>query len=273
MGNVYSIKGNGAQNMGNIPTISLGQISTNNLGQVTGNIGDLLKQISQNEHIKKYEVFESEEDFLALSVAWHRLRKERETGMLRLNLISSLTDSELYKNVKQEDRERANVIRDFFQKKFLMLALKNIPLTQFRKDLQDYVNGNSKIVQENKLPLIYRLPEFYDYDVEFDSVKRDFNFQIDEFKNIGRIRASGKVIKKLYPIKMLTKNTKRMKYHEYWMYTDTRDLVVMVLELKNSLQHLWDREFAKPFINVESFFIPKSRDDVQYYQLGNWQVL
>jgi hypothetical protein len=57
------------------------------------------------------------------------------------------------------------------------------------------------------------------------------------------------------------------------MHTPDNDLVVMVLDLKNPLQHLWEKEFDKQFISIEAYYMPKVRDDLQYYQLGNWQVV
>lgn len=278
MGNVYNIKTQGAiagAGQQNSAGLNLGSVMTTssqglNLNSINGNIGDLLKQITPSGHIKKYEVYESEEDFLALSVAWYRLRKEKDAGKLigYIN-ISSLTDQDLYKCVTSDDRIKAEEIRDFYQKKFLMLTLKSKPLTMFRKDLCEYVNGNSKIVQEKLLPMIYRLPEFYEYDIDFDDLKRDFNHELNEQRVQGKPRS----VKKLFPIRKLSKNTKRMKYHEYWMHTPDNDLVVMVLDLKNPLQHLWEKEFDKQFISIEAYYMPKVRDDLQYYQLGNWQVV
>lgn len=278
MGNVYNIRTQGAiagagqqsnvsLNLGSVMTTNSLGLNLNNI--TTQDIGDLLKQVTPSEYMKKYEVYESQEDFLALSVAWYRLRKDKENGKLSFVNISSLTDRDLFKQVTSEDRTKAEEIRDFYQKKFLMLALKNKPLTVFRKDLCEYVNGNSKIVQEKLLPMIYRLPEFHEYDVDFDNLKRDFNHEVDEH----RVPGKPKSVKKLFPIRKLSKNTKRMKYHEYWMHTSNNELVVMVLDLKNPLQHLWEKEFDKQSISIDAYYMHKVRDDIQYYQLGNWQVV
>lgn len=236
----------------------------------TQSIQELMEMnIPDSEFVKKYEVLESEEDFLALSVAWHRLRRERQSGRIQFISISNLIDRELFKQVSEEDRIRANTIRDFYQKRFLMLSLKSKRLTMFRKDLCDYVNGNSKVVPEKMLPMIYRLPEFYDYDVDFDDMKREFKTEIPDHK--GKLVTKQQVT--LYPLKCLTKNTKRMKCHEYWMHDSNNNLCVMVLDLKNQLQPLWDREFSKKSITIEGYLMPKMRDDIDYYQLGNWNVL
>lgn len=236
-------------------------------------IKELLSDINttQNELVKKYEVLESEEDFLALSVTWHRLRMQRKQGTSSPVSVNNLIDKVLFRHVTEEDRVRANTIRDFYQKKFLMLSLKSKHLTMFRKDLSDYVNGNSKIVAEKMLPMIYRLPEFYDYDIAFDELKRELKTEIPEFRT--RNKPVSKMQRVLFPLKCLTKETKRMKCHEYWMHDSTDNLYVIVLDLKNQLQPLWDREFSKQSITIEGFLMPKSRDDIEYYQLGDWTVV
>ena len=136
-------------------------------------------QFMNTDNVKKYEVFETTEDVLALSVTWHRLRPQLSHN---INIISNpssrptkLTDTILFREMIQEDRDKADVIRDYYSKKLMVITLRDQRISKFRKDLSTFIHGDSKVVKEELMPIIYRLPEFYEYDTEFDIMVRDLN--------------------------------------------------------------------------------------------------
>ena len=169
---------------------SLNTISLSNISGYNNSIslGDL--EFAFNDNVKKYEVYEISQDLLALSVCWARYRKVKDEHGLR-PVITKLLDSDLFRLVSEDDIAQANTIRDYYSKKIMVWKLKNIKLTPFREDMNTFIHGDGKMFKENMLPLVYRLPEFYEYDIEFEKMsfeynkevkRQDTNFQSDKKK-------------------------------------------------------------------------------------------
>ena len=197
-------------------TITLGNVqplTAMNMSQIGSSI--LWDQFSNTQHVKKYEVFETTEDILALSVTWHRLRPLISHGISNImnpsDRPTKLTDNILFKEMIQEDRDKANVIRDYYSKKLMMFTLKGQPLTNYRKDLNIFIHGDCKIVKEEMMPLVYRLPEFHEYDVELDEMFLDLDTRFEG----SEIAFS--TIRTFYPVKKFTVKRKSRKFVEYWL--------------------------------------------------------
>ena len=248
---------NGASGSGSQPltTISLDDSYLNNL----------FKNINRSDYVKRYEVIETTEDVLALSVAWKRMRdaKEHHIG------INSLLDDNLFRKVEESDRIRANEIRDYFSKKIMLWSLKGVKLSKYRQDLSTFIHGNDKKITEEMLPIAFRLPEFYDYDVKFDTFKREVTLEITNFAQLN----SHKKITTLTPITNFYKSNKRTKQYEYWLKDSNGNAHMIVIEPKNPLKHIWDKMFDNNQLRIEATYSPKQYDELQYYQLLNWSLV
>jgi hypothetical protein len=218
-----------------------------------------------NDYVKRYEVIETSEDILGLSVAWKRLRDNRENVPIYVN---SLLSNTLFENVTGEDIERASVIRDYFSKKIMMWTLKEVRMSAYRQDLNEFIHGDSKKFTEKMLPIVFRLPEFYEYDVEFDKFKQGLNLEINQFETVG----TKKKTSTLRPVKSFYKNNKRTKQFEYWLKDDRGNAHMIVIEPKNPLKHIWDKMFCNEQVRIEGSYCPKQYDDLQYYRLLNWTL-
>lgn len=218
----------------------------------------------RHENVKRYEVIETTEDILALSVAWKRLRDNREKVPVYIN---SLLSNSLFDQVTNEDREHAIVIRDYFSKKIMLWTLKEIRLSGYRQDLSELIHGDSKKVTDKMLPIAFRLPEFYEYDVEFDKFKQDITLNITQFNN-----GTHQKVTTLRPIKSFYKNNKRIKQFEYWLKDDKGNAHMIAIEPKNPLKHIWDKLFMNEQLRIEGSYCPKQYDDLQYYRLLNWSL-
>jgi hypothetical protein len=229
-------------------------------------LNNLFKNINRSDYVKRYEVIEATEDILALSVAWKRLR-DTKTESIQVG-ITTLLDDNLFRKIEEPDRIRANEIRDYFSKKIMLWALKSIKLSSYRQDLNKFIHGDNKKVTEELLPLIYRLPEFYEYDIQFDQFKREVNLEINNFSNIDSVK---KIIT-LTPIKSFYKTNKRVKHFEYWLKDSNDNAHLITIEPKNPLKHIWDKMFVNGQLRIEGTCYPKKYDELQYYQLLNWSV-
>jgi hypothetical protein len=145
---------------GALPTISIGAVGSSGYNAQTINLGNLDFEFNFNDDVKKYEVYEISQDLLSLSVCWARYRKARDIPGPQPT-ITKLLDSELFRLVTEEDIAHANVIRDYYSKKIMVLKLKNEGFTAFREDLNTFIHSEGKTFKESMLPLAYRLPEFF----------------------------------------------------------------------------------------------------------------
>jgi hypothetical protein len=208
-------------------------------------------------HVKKYQVLEIEEDLLALSCAWQRLRKAVALNSIAYVSISKITDVALFKHLTQADHDKAKMIRDYYSKKIMMWTLKEQKLSKFREDMNMFIHSNGKVFKEDMCPLAYRLPEFYDYDIEFDELTMQHNKKID-----NKDQANGK--KELSLKKTFVVGKKFNKRKEYWYSDENSNLVCLSFSHDNPLLSLLDLHSEKPIRISTSSFAKKHRDNVEY---------
>ena len=166
--------------------------------------------------------------------------------------------------VTEEDIAQANVIRDYYSKKIMVLKLKNVGFSSFREDLNTFIHSNGKTFKESMLPLAYRLPEFYDYDVEFEKMSFDYN------KEVKRIDEQHVVnVKQLKFIKKLSVNTRHNKRKEYWFSDSYNNLVNVNIETSNPLLSLLDMIVDKNDIKIQGNFRKFSRDGSEFLKVTN----
>jgi len=243
--------------------INSGMLSINNWGD----------SITLNSNVKKYEVFETTEDILALSVTWHRLRPLVSHGISNIvnpsNRPTKLTDEVLFKEMIPEDREKANVIRDYYSKKLMMFTLKGQKLTSYRKDLNTFIHGDCKVVKEEMMPLVYRLPEFHEYDVGLDEMFLELDTRFEG----SQISLS--TIKTLTPVKKFTVKRKSRKFVEYWLKDEENKPYKIEIDSNNELMHLWDYfydqgKFHK--ITLDTVLKFTNRDSISHYKMIKWKL-
>ena len=218
-------------------------------------------------HVKKYEVFEIEQDVLLLSVVWQRLRKERESGTRSYVPVSTVIDKVLFENITPEDVERTNLIRDYYSKKLTWWVLNDIRLSAFREDMRELILGNGKVFQEKMKPLAYRLPEFYDYDVKFDEISSLHHTQVKKHSNHSQ------TIKKHLTLEhVFTRKRRSLSLKEYWFVDEDDNLNTLTINKDNQLGSLLDLHVKKPF-DIEAVFTVKVRDNRQYCVLEKYSFL
>ena len=258
--------------MGNIQPLTSANL--NNIFGITGSSVsmDEWETFSNTPYAKKYEVFETTEDILALSVTWHRLRPLISHNINNIvnpnDRPTKLTDSVLFKEIIQEDRDKAERIRDYYSKKLMVIILREQRISKFRKDLSTFVHGNSKIVKEEMMPLIYRLPEFYEYDIGFDEMIRDLNTRF-EFPNQTDAWSGTKILK---PVKKFVVKLRTNKFSEYWLKDDDNKLCKIEIPIENKLNHLWEHFFEQESVPLEGLYKHMERDGINYFHLKNWEI-
>ena len=220
-------------------------------------------------NLKKYEVFESTESIITLSVAKHRLNTEHQ-------VFYKLTDRELYSKVTPADRIKADEIKDYYSKKIMMLKLKGTgKLTPFRDDLNNLIHSDGLVFRESTLGLAYSLPYFYKYDTELDKVIA----QVDKDQNFKNIELKGgpsilHLTETLTPLQTIKRNTKHSKKVQYW-FKDSKLNAAVLIEIgeKNQLQHLWDYIFdTEKSIKIVGNYSRRVLDDFEYFSVDKWNI-
>jgi len=204
-----------------------------------------------------HKVVDSNEDLLVLSATWQRLRTDAKQDNSKYVDITSLTDADLFKHITAEDKEKADKIRDHYSKKIMMWTLKGAKLSKFREDMNQFIHSDGKHFKENMCPLVYRLPEFYDYDIEFESMVSKFNKVV----TTGRQQVRGIKLLKLQKTFIVGKQHSKRK--EYWFSDATDNLVTISITHDNPLLSLFDNYVINP-INVQAIYSTKTRDGVEY---------
>jgi hypothetical protein len=233
-------------------------------------LGDLFS----DDEVKEIP-FKTEVDLLVLSCTIYRLRNlykdATEGDKLNWHLKTlSLLDRDVQRYVTPEDYEMANTVRDFFQKKILVLTLKG-PLSPFRTDLSIFLNSNWKTSDkvftypDKFVGLVYKLPYFYFYDVALQDI-----FDGDYFTITGPSLTKG--AKSVQHLKTIIPQRKNSSAIEFWFKDEQNNRVMISLEKHNPLVNVFDKMVEKP-INIEASFQLRMRDSLQYYHAPVWKCV
>jgi hypothetical protein len=214
-----------------------------------------------DQYIKKYQISESPEDLLALSTTWYRLRKNAAT--IPYPIFEGLTDHKLFKLIIEEDRIMAATIRDYYRKKFVMWALTEVRLTPFRMDLSKFIYGDGMLFTDKVLPIAYRLPEFYEYDIAFTEMIRDLPRREFPVGYPALVEAHN-----LRPIRKFLVKRKTSKRNEYWFKDENDHAVAMSLDVTNSCLSLFEREFRQESTNMKLTGVVTTRDGFPYFKVA-----
>jgi uncharacterized membrane protein len=238
------------------------------------NLNDIIKSTTgyhDGKYVKTYQIIEAVEDLLALSVAHKRLLNEKISLLVKSFSFKNILDSVVFENLNDNDREIANTIRKYYSQQILMWALKGIKLTAFREDLKTYINGEGNKFVENTIPLVTKLPYFYEYDIKLDEIKREFTTDIERLNPAANTPSKHSYI--LTPIKSLSRKTKRVKCIEYWLKDNYNQAYKIEIEHNNPLQHLWDKIFNSNKLEILCYTKVKRLDDLNYFHIFGWEVL
>ena len=163
-----------------------------------------------------------------------------------------------------DDVQMANDIRDHYSKKIMMLKLKDIKLSKYREDLNNFIHGDGKKFEESICGLVYRLPEFYFHDKKFEEMSFGCN------KEVKKLGGSAHRLTHIGTLKIDRKTTsKRM---EYWFKNENDNLVNIVLDLNNPLLNIWDRIIMED-IHVQGKYYTKKRDDFEYLSVDKYSLV
>lgn len=219
-----------------------------------------------NPYVTSYNTIEITEDLVALSCARHRLSGGSKDG-------TGLLDPRLFESVTAADRDKANVIRNYYCSKLVMCTLLEKKLSPFRMALHKFLDGSGRIFQEQMIPLAYRLPDFYEYDIAFEELK--VGLEKNDLPS-GMVRNSHSFREvKLFPIGQTHRVTKTHNNFEYWFKDANNFMYLVSIDNHNMLRPLLDREFHRTSVKIHGTFSHKIRNEMGILQLhgSNWKIV
>lgn len=241
--------------------------SNNLFGSLSSNTNNWLTNLSFSDEytvspqIKKYQVYEVGEDALVLSVTWKRLRDEKRSSTTRL------LDGTLFKEITSADRELAADISDYYSKKIMILKLKaSRPLTKYREDLNAFIHSDRSVIRDDMIGLIYRLPDFYKFDMELEEVTGKVNKRVEVNPKITAQAT-------FTPLKRIERKTKNQHVIQYWMREQlTGNAAMISIAAKNPLESVWNLIFDNKDLSLTYTKSTQHLYDTEYMLLSKWEL-
>ena len=181
-------------------------------------------------------------------------------------------DHELEKNFHSPSdiaKEKADNIRQHFESKFTVAALKSGNISDTRKKMVELLREDLSVKTLNSscFPLLVTVPDFYDEDLKLEYLQSNYRSEKSEYQD-----AETPAAKTLYPVLKTSRGNSGANY--FWV--DAENYVYRIwCERSNRLRPFLDYFFSKESVD---FFVHKmSRDkipsvDLFFYDVRQLQI-
>lgn len=212
------------------------------------------------------------EDVIILSCTRVRLHANTSTAIPTYAGSFFQIDNSLVEYIQDCDRELAKKIREYYSKKIVVWQLKGKPLTSFRMALAELLSGPGTDVPDALIGVAYRLPDFYNYDSNFESLK-ETSFRSEPAP------INGFVTRILKPVFSINKSRPGNKITEYWFELAGRNQAAKISVLSdNPLRPIWNRIYDDAKNNNECLVVNGkfnivTAGEVPHYDIQKWDLI
>lgn len=204
------------------------------------------------------------DDPLALSCASYRIYKNDPAR--RFTNIDTV-------KATAEDRAHAQAIRDYYNARYTMKALKGLVLTDYQQKAAQFLSGLYHLTTE-EVGMLYKLPYFYDEDLAVEQV-------IDASVSYTTTTVSVEQELTLTPLKKIHVTRKGASDFIHYYYLDQNQHAVQIIcPLTDRFNPMIEGLFNQPQIRVKGFvFATDIGHDVRlenkYFakKLGRWELV
>lgn len=176
------------------------------------------------------------DDPLALSCAsWRIFKDTPERRWTNLDVVKATS----------EDRAMAQQIRDYYNQRYTMQALRGRQLTEYQQKTAQFLSGLYHL-KTDELGLLYKLPYFYTEDIGIDSViestqsyERSLNRTHDRYT--------------LTPVKQIFRTRKSGETVQFWYRDQDQHAVLIQCKGTDPLLPMLRGLFSQPQIQVQSY--------------------
>lgn len=207
--------------------------------------------------------FATNHDSLVLSCAWYRLRNSNI-----MHSVNGMDADELLNYITKFDIQSAEKIAKYYTEKLILIKLKNENISKFKKDLIEYLISDRMGFTNNNYGMIYRLPEFYHYDISLDKLFEQHFSNI--FSNNTVINKKDNV--SIKPLLRLQKASPRGIKNDYWCKELNNNMPILIkIERRNELLSLWDNIFNNnKKLELFGKITTTNRNGYKYLELSHW---
>lgn len=202
------------------------------------------------------------DDPLALSCASYRIYKnEPARRFVNIDTVKATA----------EDRVHAQAIRDYYNARYTMKALRGTPLTAYQQKAAQFLSGMYHLTTE-EVGMLYKLPYFYEEDLATDAIVSE---------TVSCQETQGQVIPEelmtLVPLKrvLVTRKGTADMIHYYYLDQD-QHAVMLKCPATNTLNPMMEGLFRQPRIRVSGYaFATDIGSDTKHFvkKLGRWELV
>jgi hypothetical protein len=167
-------------------------------------------------------------------------------------------------------KSRAAMIRRYYRNRLTLQSFKEHGMSQFRKDLYDFLTMPEDQLRLSYLPMMLRLPAFYLEDVIVDNLVKTH-----KMPKRNEPYPSGVESKTLHFVDKTYRKTKNQNTKHYWFVDENSMLHRLAIDETNKLRHVFERFLHAP-VTIEAKYpvtVLRGRD-VNFYSVeGDWRLL
>ncbi len=207
-------------------------------------------------------------DPLLVSCTLYRLIKESRESDSISYLNWSLTDhtDKISAKITDQDRVFAESLKSYYLSKLLMAKLRGDHFTKFKTDLMQYLNDSPNILTSRFVGMVYKLPYFYQYDMQLIEIFGG------EYKDLGKNKYQDRTDVSLTFIGKADNGQKRSRHYEYWFKDDADTRILLEVEKHNPVRNLWEHSIQSGKLNISTLFEKKRRDNLEFYVAKAWTI-
>lgn len=203
-------------------------------------------------------------DPLLISCTLHRLIKESRVKHCNWSLVEHM--DKIISNITDQDRIFAEAVKSYYMTKLLMAKLRGDELTKYKSDLLKCLHDSSLSLSSKFVGMIYKLPCFYEYDMQLIEIFGG------EYNDISRKFYKDREDVTLSFISKADNGQKRARHYEYW-FKDSDDVrILLEVEKHNPVRNIWEQSIKLGTININAVFEKKRRDNLEFYVARAWSV-
>lgn len=196
------------------------------------------------------------EDSLAVSCALYRIYR----GKQYYDMDTSC------KLVEQRDRDLAITISEFYEQRMIIKRLTDIHYTDFETSMLSYLMGNRNSYCREQLGMIYRLPEFYEYDQTVIDIGKRYFSNSRLLKGEKNLPRHGDKIRTV--VRLMAKTYRKVRHRdvtEFWCKNEHNYPTLLSVDRTNHLGNIVDYLFENhKYLQIEAQFKITTKNGITY---------
>jgi hypothetical protein len=184
----------------------------------------------------------------------------------------SLEDPRVAANVTEDIEARAEHIRKYYSRKFFWNNLSNSgQISGFRSRLCYLLENRIRVCKEKDAGIYYKLPYFYDEDMNYDEFKKQYNTtDVPRVGNINTTKTKHQLTLKY--IKTTSSRQQKRNINRFWFTDDTYLYSIEIANDNPLLEMFKQLVVEKVEIKLDTYYNVDRIDQMYFYKLFNFTL-